>query len=270
MIMEKQLISERHIQNFSKDGFIIIRKGFLERDIQDMRERLEDIIKGQFVKNGRRFQPDTESGLFADVDCSRVDYRGPDVAYRKIADLEYDNIFLEKLQSPWIREICGRFLGPVTSVMRVTMMNKPARGGTPLPWHQDVSLDWPTSVQPELAVWFALDKSASTSGSLQVIPGSHLHGVIGRGHLLPSDLEDKYAPNSRVVTIKTDPGDVLFFHGALLHRSGVNYSSRPRRAINAILMPGQVIHLRRKRPYPVLHGENELLPEGVAKLTSIP
>lgn len=261
--------SDRYTQELAEHGYFIVRQGFTQTDIQDMRGRLEDIVRGQFAKDGRRFQTDTESGRYEDVEKSEMGYRGPDVAYRKIADLEYDDVFLAKLQSRWIRDICAHLLGPLTSVMRVTMMDKPARGGTPLPWHQDVSLDWPTPTQPELAIWFSLDEATAASGSLQVIPGSHRHGVIGRGHLLPGDLEKSYAPDHQIVTIEAKPGDVMFFHAALLHRSGVNVSGAPRRAVNAILIPGQVIHTKRAIPYPVLFGHGELQPHSVAELSKI-
>ena len=261
---------DSYTQELAEHGYFMVRQGFTPTDIQDMKTRLEDIVRGQFAKDGRRFQIDAESGRYEDVEKSEMGYRGPHAVYRKIADLEYDDVFLARLQSRWIRDICSLFLGPVTSVMRVTMMDKPARGGTPLPWHQDVSLDWPTPVQPELAIWFPLDEATVASGSLQVIPGSHRHGMIGRGHLLPVELESRWAPDGQTLTIECQPGDVLFFHAALLHRSGINVSATPRRAINAILMPGHAEHTRRKKPYPILHGEGALQPEVVALLVALP
>jgi len=260
---------ERYAQDLAEVGYFIVHQGFSLNDILEMRARLDDIVKGKFAKNGRRFQVDTDSGSYEDVGKVAMGYRGSNVAYRKVADLEYDDLFLSKLQSQWIREICAQFLGPMTSVMRVTMMDKPAKGGTPLPWHQDVSLDWPTLVQPELGIWFSLDVASVASGSLQIIPGSHQHGVIGRGHLLPAELENQYAPDGKLVTVETKPGDVLFFHSALLHRSGVNVSDAPRRAINAILMPGHSMHTKRNKPYPVLFGSGELQPHSVAELSKI-
>jgi phytanoyl-CoA hydroxylase len=262
--------SDLYTQAFEESGYFIVRQGFSQRDIQTMRARLEAIVDGMFYKDGRRFQSETDSGKYEDVEKAETGYRGPNVSYRKIADLEYDDLFLSKLQDQWIRDICTRFLGPVTSAMRVTMMDKPARGGTPLPWHQDVSLDWPTQVQPKLAIWFSLDEASAVSGSLEIIPGSHRNGVIGRGHILPNELETKYAPESKILTVETKPGDVLFFHAALLHRSGINISDAPRRAVNAILLPGAALHTRRNKHYPVLHGAGELLPSVVAQLTTIP
>ena len=261
---------KRFTSDYTKNGYFVIESAFSEIDIIEMRERLESIVSADVVLSGRRFQTDTESGLYEDVEKIELGYRGPQSRYRKISDLEYDEIFLSKLKSNWIKGLCEHFLGPQTSIMRVTMMNKPIGGGTVLPWHQDVAKHWPTSVQPELVIWFPLDHSDDQSGALQVIPHSHKHGMIADGHMLPSEVEHIYAPQSEIKTIVINPGDVLVFNPALLHRSGINHSNNQRRAINVVLMPGKVFHTRHKVYYPVLFGEDELVPNEVSKLTSIP
>jgi len=50
-------------------------------------------------------------------------YHGSDKNYREIADLEYDTIFLEALQSQKIEVICNHFSSLDASIMRVTMMD---------------------------------------------------------------------------------------------------------------------------------------------------
>lgn len=264
------MFSEDQAEAYARDGFFIVRNGFSAQDMADMQQRLQDIVQGKFAKDGRRFQIDPGSGDYADIGKAETGYHGPDAAYRKIADLEYDDVFLAKLQSPWIQEVCDKLMGDAVSILRVTMMDKPVEGSTPLPWHQDVSTDWPTERQPELAMWFPLDKVSAASGSLQVIPGSHRNGIIGNGHLLPAEQEAEFAPEDKIVTVEMDPGDVLFFHAAILHRSGVNSTPTPRRAVNAILLRGYTMHTRRQVPYPVLMGENQLMPAQVAEMTAIP
>ena len=229
----------------------------------------DSIVQGRVVLDGRRFQADTETGLYEDVDKIELGYRGPQSQYRKISDLEYDEIFLSKLKSAWIKSVCEHFIGTETSIMRVTMMNKPIGGGTALPWHQDVARHWPTTVQPELVIWFPLDDTNEQSGSLQIIPRSHSHGMIAEGHMLPRELENIYASDNQIKTIVLQPGDVLFFNPNLLHRSGINKSDKQRRAVNVVLLPGVVLHSKKNKNYPVLFGPNELMPNEVAKLTSI-
>jgi phytanoyl-CoA hydroxylase len=261
---------ENYRQAFAKEGFFILRQVFSPEQIAVMREGLEAIVRGEAAKTGRRFQPDTDSGNYGDLEKIEVGYRGPNIVYRKISDLEYDSIFLRCLQSPKIKKICQELMGDTVSLLRVTMMSKQAKGGTPLPWHQDVAQNWPTDVQPQLAIWFPLDSATEASGSLQVIPGSHAHGMIDQGHMLAADMETRYAPANKIVTAELEPGDCLFFHAALLHRSGINTSDAQRRAVNAVLIPGAALHTKRNKPYPVLFGVGQLQPSKVARLKAIP
>ena len=258
------------VQSLQDYGYFVVRQGFPKETVEKMSDRLNSITSGHYPISGRRFQVNSDSDKYEDIDVTNSSYKGPNVNYRKICNLEYDEVILEKLQSSWIRHICFTFLGETTSIMRCTMMNKPARGGSFLPWHQDVSLSWPNAVQPRLAIWIPLDEASTASGSLQVIPSSHKHGIIANGHLLPDDLKDQYAPEKDIYTVEASVGDVLFFDCQLLHRSGINKTLNPRRAINIILMPGEVVDLKRNRPYPVLFGLNRLRPEYVKGLSKIP
>ena len=264
------MLTKKQVDDFADNGYFIIDKAFLQVDIQEMCDRLKRIIQGDFAKIGRRFQPEMSSGNYQDVTHTDMSYRGPDIIYRKIADLEYDDLFLKKLQQLWIQEICNKLVGKAVSIMRVTMMDKPAHSGTPLPWHQDLSIDWPISIPPALVFWFPLDEASKETGSLQIIPESHKQGVIGNGHLLSKSMEEVYAPPERILDINMSPGDCLIFHPGILHRSGVNITDKSRRAINVILMPNGANHTGKMRPYPLLTGEGRLDPSKVRHLTSLP
>ena len=256
MILETDL--KNYKDSLLDNGFFIVKKGFSKKDISDMKKRLDDIIKGKVVYEGRRFQEETKKNVYQNINKLKVQYQGPKVDYRKISELEHDDIFLSKLKKPWIRQICTTLLGETCSILRTTMMNKTPSKGSKLPWHQDVSKNWPTSTQPELAIWFSLDPLNENNGTIEVINESHKHGIIGEGHMLNEDLLDVYAPSNKIKKIIIDIGDVLFFDAHLLHRSGINKTNLQRRAINIILMPGTVKHTKNKNNYPVLFGDNEL------------
>jgi len=268
------MLTSQQVKDFADKGYFIVHNGFSPLKICEMKTRLEDIILGKFEKSDRRFQVEKDSAKYEDVnhtDASTSNSTsGPDVAYRKISDLEYDEIYLKNLQCGWIKEICTRLLGEVVSIMRVTMMNKPAQSGTPLPWHQDCTVNWPTTVQPELAIWFPLDDASSASGTLQIIPKSHNNGMIGNGHMLAPEKELQYAPDSQIVDVEIKAGDCLFFHPALLHRSGVNRTDTSRRAINVILMAGAAKHIVKNSPYPLLFGDKKVASDSLDKTHKVP
>ena len=93
--------------------------------------------------------------------------------------------------------------------------------------------------------WYWIDPVGSDSGALEVVVGSHKFGVIGRGHLLSKELECEHAPPDRVTKLLPEEGDLVVFDAALLHRSGVNRTTVPRRAMNVVLISGSVTHTTR-------------------------
>src|SRR5438132_6581878 len=71
---------------------------------------------------------------------------------------------------------------------------------------------------------------------MQVLSGSHLMGRLNHiltGDQAGADLERLHEAEKRLplVYVEMDPGDVLFFHANLLHRSDQNRSDRPRWAM---------------------------------------
>jgi len=259
----------RQKQNLERDGYCVLEQVFTRGDLEAMREQLVRIVDGSVQIGGRRFQPESADDDYVPVPMTGLDttWRGPDIPYRKISAMEYDPVFLAAMQSQRIKEFLTSVLGPDVSIMRATLFTKTPDIGAPLPWHQDVSLDWPVSRQPQLVLWYSVDPVGSDSGALEVVTASHKFGVIGRGHLLPKDLEFKYAAPDRVTKLLPEEGDVVVFDAALLHRSGVNRTMVPRRAMNVVLISGTVTHTTRGFTFPVLIGENAMMPDVVRTLS---
>jgi ectoine hydroxylase len=103
-------------------------------------------------------------------------------------------------------------------------------------WHQDYGYWYHNGcVWPHMAsVMVALDKTTRDNGCLQVLRGSHHAGRIEHG-ILPG--EQVGADPKRVEALKQqcelvyaemEPGDGLFFHSNVLHRSDQNRSSNRR------------------------------------------
>ena len=115
------------------------------------------------------------------------------------------------------------------------MIMKDARVGGAWTWHQDYGywyqngVIWPLLTSASIAV----DRATRENGCLQVIPRSHDVGRIDHvlsGEQAGADMERVTAILERLplVYCEMEPGDVLFFHANLLHRSDMNRSEHPR------------------------------------------
>jgi hypothetical protein len=115
------------------------------------------------------------------------------------------------------------------------MIMKDARVGGAWAWHQDYGYWYSNGVlTPNLvSAFIAVDPSTRLNGCLQVIRGSHHCGRIHHqltGEQAGADGErvGEILKRMELVHVEMDPGDVLFFHANLLHRSDQNQSEHPR------------------------------------------
>ncbi len=115
------------------------------------------------------------------------------------------------------------------------MIMKDALVGGAWAWHQDYGYWYQNGVLfPDLvSVFIAVDPCTRRNGCLQVIPGSHRLGRID--HVLTGDQAgadlarvDQVLARLPLVHVEMEPGDALFFHPNMLHRSDRNTSSDPR------------------------------------------
>ena len=115
------------------------------------------------------------------------------------------------------------------------MIMKDAKVGGAWAWHQDYGYWYQNGVLFPLltSAYIAVDPATRENGCLQVLKGSHLMGRIDHvltGDQAGADLERVHEAQQRLelVYVEMDPGDVLFFHANLLHRSDQNKSDNPR------------------------------------------
>jgi len=255
-------ITDAQWQEYETLGYLKIGKiddGLLRR----MQARLDEIMLGKATLDYDRLlmQRDSDTGRYEDAGAQSKGFKGATLDYRKIQDLEYDPLFLEYLQAPVFEEICKRAYGEdaAIGIFRTMFMNKPANKGTFLPWHQD---RWPVlDRDPLITVWTALDPATKANGCVQVIPGSHRHGLINPTHpsgFLSEAQAAAICTQNRIVYAELEPGEVILLHNYLLHASDINRSSQSRRALSVCYMDAATLYDGKPNAYPVAFGPGAL------------
>jgi hypothetical protein len=117
------------------------------------------------------------------------------------------------------------------------VMKDPKVGGA-WAWHQDYGYWYQNGVLLPLltSAFIAVDACTRANGCLQVIRGSHECGRIN--HVLTGDQAgadrervEELLKRMPLEYVEMEPGDALFFHCNLLHRSDQNHSEQPRWAM---------------------------------------
>jgi len=231
---------------FWQDGWVVLKKEevFSVGQLEVLQKRIDEIMLkiADVPYDKMLFQLDTgKPGQHENNGEHTLGHKGETLGYRKIQNLEHDPDFLSYMKLPIFEDACRRAYdqGQPIRIYRAMFFNKPASQGSHLPWHQD---RWPClDRDPVFSAYTALDASSPANGCVQVVRGSHKRGVINpdnhSGFLTPQQVAD-IVKDEDVVDLTLEEGDVALIHNLLLHRSGVNSTSTPRRAVSVCYMDG--------------------------------
>ncbi|RFM26832.1 phytanoyl-CoA dioxygenase family protein [Deminuibacter soli] len=119
------------------------------------------------------------------------------------------------------------------------LMQKEPKVGGAWEWHQDYGYWYKNQFMfPDqlISVMVALTPANKENGCLQVIKDSHKIGRVNHGFAGEQVGADMQMVNNALKTMELvyaelEPGDALFFHSNLLHRSEANLSDHPRWSI---------------------------------------
>lgn len=127
---------------------------------------------------------------------------------------------------------------PVCHFHSKLMQKEPKVGGA-WEWHQDYGYWYKNQFMfPDqlVSVMVALTQANKQNGCIQVIKGSHKlgrvnHGFAGEQVGADMTMVNNALKSMELVYVEIEPGDALFFHSNLLHRSEANESDAPRWSI---------------------------------------
>lgn len=148
---------------------------------------------------------------------------------------------------PLVLKAVTTLIGPNILLWGSNVICKYPGDGARIAWHQDARA-WPLAPDKTVTVWLALDKVDEMNGAMQVLPGSHHHGLFNHdqdslpGNLLDKNLAivDEVLDVSQAVTLTLDAGEASIHHANLVHGSPPNRSSRRRCGLAIRYMPPDV------------------------------
>lgn len=247
---------------FYRNGVVSLGQVIPPELADRLAERGDQLATGDATNPHVAMQLDT-GGSYDALPAAVARFEQSTLLYRKVQGLEYDDLFAPVLHLPIVQHICERVYNRHSgvSIFRAMLMNKPAGQGTYLPWHQDGGDVWGLDRDPLITLWLALDDAGPENGCMECIPGSHRFGLLTpQGSTLSDELAQQYCPPAARRSLPVRKGEMLLLHNWTIHRSGVNTSTRPRRAFTTCLMDGRTISTSTGSRWPMLFGEPNHLP----------
>jgi ectoine hydroxylase len=214
--MQIDALTEEKRHRYDEDGYVLI-KGMLSPE--------EIGLLGNAARQDRAL--DQHSYARADGEGGKVRL--------SLWNHPTDTIYGMIARSESLVSCAEKLLGGEVYHYHSKMIMKDARVGGSWAWHQDYGYWYQNGVLFPLltSAFIAVDRATKENGCLQVIRGSHHLGRIEhtlKGEQAGADQErvDRILERLDVVHVEMEPGDTLFFHANLLHRSDQNTSDKPR------------------------------------------
>ena len=239
-------LTDEEWAQYARDGYMRLGKVLSDEELSALQERINALMLGTADVDYSRFlmQVDSEDGKYEHAGEQSRGFKGARLDYRKIQDLEFDPLFRAFMEEPIFAHICEHVYGkghPIAA-FRAMFMNKPARRGTFLPWHQD---RWNyLDRDPLITLWTALDPATKANGCVQVVPGSHSQGLINPSHssgFLTKEQSEVHATPENILFLELEPGEAVLMHNYLLHGSDVNNTDISRRAFSVCYMDANTV-----------------------------
>jgi phytanoyl-CoA hydroxylase len=234
------------LAHLAAEGYAPLGRVLTDEALEALRARADDLMLGRVTYPGLFFQRDRNTGNYDDLPYGRG-YEGPSLDYRKLEKLELDPLFFAFLNNPLFSRVALALAPGGVSVYRATLFTKPAAGGTPLPWHQDDGRFWGIDRPPLVQIWTALDDAPPESGCVELVPRSHLDGLVTpMGGLIPAAHVAKRNVEGGVL-LGAKAGEAYLLHNHVWHRSGVNRTGRARRAFTVCYLDAETRCRRLRR-----------------------
>ncbi|MBS0633629.1 MAG: phytanoyl-CoA dioxygenase family protein [Verrucomicrobia bacterium] len=239
---ERYKVSIDQYRAYRKNGYVVIPGLIPPEDIKELIDHTEDLMQGRLQLQ----QADVPEAERLPVPPAHLSPLEKAQFVARIHMLHRRIPLHERyLLHPRVLDVLETLIGPDVLALQTMLFLKPP-GSAGQGWHQDTYYI-PTHPDTLAGAWIAIDRCDEYNGGMWMANGSHIEPVFppksepyayGDRHLpgVPqvagvSDTDDSrneltpIADRYPQLIVAANPGDVVFFHGHVLHRSKQNVTT---------------------------------------------
>ena len=212
-------LSPQQIAAYHEDGYIIVRNFLTKEEVT----KLHHIATGDDTMKNHAFDLNDQTGKKTKL---ALWYTPGNDAYGLLTKSERMVHSVDQLMDG----------GTAVCHFHSKLMQKEPRVDGAWEWHQDYGYWYKNEFllpQQMTSVMIAITEANKANGCLQVIKGTHKmgrieHGFAGEQIGASQHYVDLALKTMELIYVDLQPGDALYFHPNLLHRSEANLSENPR------------------------------------------
>jgi len=280
------------LASFEKDGFIVVRNCIDAKEVKKLKEEFFKIVDEVPMEELTTIflcgdaQTKEKSANYFLGSSDKLRFFLEDKAYDKEKQMltrpksqsinkighamfELNKVFKDFTQLPQHLELAKSLNLKNPLVVQSMYITKQPYGGGEVTPHQDSTFIY---TQPEscVAFWWPIDDANIENSCIWIVPGSHKGPLKTRMVLQPNKELVFDPPNSTLtwpadeeyIPVEVNAGDVVIFHGRVIHKSSENKSNRSRHAYTIHLAEEECQWdpqnwLQRDTPFPKLYPETQ-------------
>jgi len=215
------MLTDEQVRAFREDGFTVCEDFLSQTEVDALLQEADGAIGGNTLATHDAERMEMEPEQPPDGGAVRRLYE-PCTYYPVSRALSEMDKLLDSVQ---------QLFGPNLLFHYSKLNMKPAKVGSVVEWHQDLSY-YPMTNRDSLAVLFYLDDTDATNGALKLIPKRHEAPLMQ--HTREGFFQGRVTEpvdESDVVMAKGQAGTAIFMHGLTPHASAPNTSGKPRRTL---------------------------------------
>lgn len=207
---------QQELAPYARDGFVVVRGLFSPSEAAAIRAWTDEVqawpeIPGTYMIYGEQSLAEPGKRLINRVENFYPYHQG----FRALFDGD-------KL----LGRVSELFREP--AVLFKDKINFKMPGGDGFKPHQDHQAGWSIYASLFVTAVVAIDEATAENGCLELAPGHHTRGLVGREW---APLTEAEMAGMAFVPYPANPGDAIFFDSFVPHRSGPNLTGEPRRVL---------------------------------------
>jgi len=209
------MLSQEQIEQFHRDGFLVVRGMYNAEEMKDICSWTDEVSGS----------PEVPGHYMMYFEASKQD--GSRIISRIEDFVSFHEGFSELITRRRMQQAVSDLFGE-SAILFKDKINFKLPGGDGFKEHQDVQAGWDDYGKLHITAMIAIDETNAENGSVEMIPGMHKQGLLGK---MWAPLTDKDTSNASYQPVHCQPGDAVFFDSYAPHRSLPNTTDEARRVL---------------------------------------
>ena len=209
------MLSKQQIEQFHRVGYLHVKAMYSPEEVQEISRWTEEVATS----------PEVPGHYMMYFENSKQD--GSRIISRIEDFVSFHEGFAGLITRRRMHEAVSELFGE-PAVLFKDKINFKLPGGDGFKEHQDVQAGWDDYAQLHITAMIAIDETNADNGSVEMIPGMHKQGLLGKMWAPLTDEDTAHAPYQPV---HCKPGDAVFFDSYAPHRSMPNRTDKARRVL---------------------------------------